>query len=101
MTTPALLQQTTLFAGLGTEDLIALPDACRLRRFARDVALFHAEDPGDTLFILRSGRVKIVLESGAADHILCLHGPGDTLGELSVIDDKPRSATVVAIEPVE
>src|SRR4029079_11809941 len=48
-----------------------------------------------------SGQVKIVMETTVADHILGFSGPGDTLGELSVIDGKPRPATVIAIAPVE
>lgn len=100
MTTQALLKQTTLFGSLTAPDLDALAAVCRLRRFAQGTTLFLADDPGDTLFVLRSGQVKVVLETSAADHILCLYGPGDTLGELSVIDGKPRSATIIAIEPV-
>jgi CRP/FNR family cyclic AMP-dependent transcriptional regulator len=101
MTLQELLAQTTVFGPLDAPDRAALAAACRTRRFARGVALFHADDPGDTLFVIRSGQVKVVLETDTADHILCLCGPGDCLGELSLIDGQPRSATVIAIEPVE
>jgi CRP/FNR family cyclic AMP-dependent transcriptional regulator len=101
MTVHELLTQTTVFRSLDAPDLAALAAACRVRRYAPGVALFCAEDAGDTLFVIRSGQAKVVLETSAADHILCLCGPGDCLGELSLIDGKPRSATVIAIEPVE
>jgi CRP-like cAMP-binding protein len=99
--TQDLLAQTTIFGSLNEEDLGALAAACRVRRFAAGVVLFHAEDPGDTLFVIRSGQVKVVLETGADDHILCLCGPGEHLGELSLIDGQPRSATATAVGPVE
>jgi CRP-like cAMP-binding protein len=101
MTSRELLARTTLFGSLNEEDLGALADACRVRRFAPGVVLFHAEDSGDTLFVVRSGQVKVVLETAGEDHILCLCGPGDYLGELSLIDGQPRSATAVAVEAVE
>ena len=101
MTAQELLAQTTLFASLDGQDLHALAAACRVRRFAPGVVLFHVEDPGDTLFVIRCGQVKLVLETAAADHILCLCGPGDYLGELSLIDGEPRSATAIAVEAVE
>lgn len=101
MTHEELLAQTTVFQSLEAEALRDLAAACRVRRFAPGVVLFHADDPGDALFVIRSGQVKIVLETDAADHILGLCGPGDHLGELSLLDGRPRSATVIAIEPVE
>ena len=55
--------------------------------------------PGDALFVVRSGRVKVVLlaEDGR-EVILGLLGVGEHFGELSLIDDRPRSAHVIAME---
>src|SRR5688500_16108435 len=73
-----------------------------VRSFARGVALFHELQASDRVVLLRSGRVKLtaVTEQGR-EILLAIAGPGDVLGELSALDDKPRSATAVAIEPVE
>jgi CRP-like cAMP-binding protein len=101
VTTQDLLAQTSVFGALDAPDLAALAAACRARRFAPGAVLFHVEDPGDTLYVIRSGQVKVVLETPGADHILCLCGPGDCLGELSLLDGKPRSATVIAIDALE
>jgi CRP/FNR family transcriptional regulator, cyclic AMP receptor protein len=101
VTSRELLAQTSVFGALDEADLAALGAACRARRFAPGVVLFHVEDAGDTLFVIHSGQVKVVLETPAADHILCLCGPGDCLGELSLLDGNPRSATVIAIDAVE
>jgi CRP/FNR family transcriptional regulator/CRP/FNR family cyclic AMP-dependent transcriptional regulator len=96
------LARVSVFASLPEEELRAVADACRTRTFKRGEVLFHEEDPGNALFILESGQVKIVLISDeGSETILRVQGPGECLGELSLIDGSPRSATAVALEPVE
>ena len=54
------------------------------------------------MLLLRSGRVKVCsVTAGGAESVLAFRGPGDLVGELSALDEQPRSATVVAVEPVE
>ena len=87
-------------------DVLGL-DAClaclRLRRFKRDETVFHQGDPGDALFIVASGSVKVVLPSdeGAEPAIVAVLGAGEFFGELAILDGAPHSATIVAIEPTE
>ena len=82
-------------------------DAClaclRLRRFRRDETVFHQGDPGDALYVVASGRVKVVLPSPDTGEpaILATLGPGGFFGELALLDGAPRSATAVALDPVE
>ena len=82
-------------------------DAClaclRLRRFKRDETVFHQGDPGDALYIVASGRVKVVLPSPDASEgaILATLARGQFFGELAMLDGQPHSADVVAIEPTE
>jgi CRP-like cAMP-binding protein len=73
-----------------------------VRSFERGVALFHERQASDRVVVLRSGRVKLtsVTENGR-EILLAIAGPGDVLGELSALDDQPRSATAIAIEQVE
>ncbi len=75
----------------------------RLRRFRRDQTIFHQGDPGDALFVIASGMVKVVLPSPDAGEpaILATLGPGDFFGELAMLDGEPHSATVITLEPVE
>ena len=64
--------------------------------------LFRKGDPGDSLYMIRTGWVKIVTED--AQHkelVLNKCGPGEVIGEMSLIDSAPRSASVVALTPVE
>src|SRR5215210_515356 len=102
MTRAELLSQVSFFASLGEEELRALAESCRIRTFKRGEVLFHEEDPGNALFILQSGQIKIVLIGpDGGETILRVQGPGDCMGELSLIDGAPRSATAVALEPIE
>ena len=92
-----------LFAGLDDRTLDLLTAALRSRRFRRDEVIFHTDDPGDSLFVVVSGTVKITLsaDDGAEPAILTTIGPGGFFGELALLDGAPRSATAVAMEPVE
>jgi CRP/FNR family transcriptional regulator len=64
--------------------------------------IFHEGDPGDALFIVQSGLVKISLPGETGDEaILATLGPGDFFGELALLDGAPRSATATALEATE
>jgi CRP/FNR family cyclic AMP-dependent transcriptional regulator len=74
----------------------------RPRRFARGETIFHeSDDPGGVLAITR-GRVKVsVLGVGGREVVLRISEPGELIGELSAIANRPRTATVIAIDEVE
>jgi CRP-like cAMP-binding protein len=96
------LAQVRLFVGLDRSTLARLASGARTRRFRRGEVLFHQGDPGDALFIVTAGAVKIVLPSEEGDEaILATVRPGDFFGELALIDGAPRSATAVALEMTE
>jgi CRP-like cAMP-binding protein len=102
MAQPSPLSRVSLFSSLAEEDLQALADACRTRTFERGEVLFHEEDESTMLYILKSGQVKIVLiDANGEETILHVVGPGRSLGELSLVDGEPRSATAVALDRVE
>jgi CRP/FNR family cyclic AMP-dependent transcriptional regulator len=91
-----------LFAGLDAEGLANLARGMRIRRFRRSETVFHVGDPGDALFIVMAGSIKITLPADTGDEaILATLRPGDFFGELALLDGAPRSATAVAIEPTE
>lgn len=96
------LERVQLFAGLDRDTLERLATGLRTRRFRRNEVLFHQGDPGDSLFIVTAGAVKIVLPSEEGDEaILATVRPGAFFGELALLDGAPRSATAVAMEPTE
>jgi CRP-like cAMP-binding protein len=100
--TVAALRQAELFRMLSPDALAALAEQSRRRAHARGGVVFLQGDPGDGIYLVLSGRVKITVESPDGDEmLLATLGPLDTFGELSLIDGEPRSATAETLEPVE
>lgn len=98
-TTADFLGTVPLFNGLDHEELQRFADLTRERFYPKGSVILFEHDPGDSLFVVRSGRVKVVLigEDGR-EVILGVLGVGEHFGELSLIDDRPRSAHVIAME---
>lgn len=99
----ASLGRCSLFAHVDARTLEAVAQRLRRRRFKRDAVIFDQGDPGDSLFIVESGSVKLVLLSpeGAEGAIIATLGPGMSFGELALLDGAPRSASAIALEPSE
>jgi CRP/FNR family transcriptional regulator, cyclic AMP receptor protein len=88
---------------LSPADRDALVATGREHSYRRDAVVFHEGDRSGYAVLIVAGRVKIVTSaSDGTETVLSLRGPGDLVGEMAVIDDPatPRSATVVAIEPL-
>ncbi|HEY0518827.1 MAG TPA: Crp/Fnr family transcriptional regulator [Ilumatobacteraceae bacterium] len=72
------------------------------RRYRKGDSVFHAGDQGDSIHLIVKGRVAIQVVTTAGDTAtLNLLGAGESFGELALVSDGIRSATVVAIEPLE
>jgi CRP/FNR family transcriptional regulator, cyclic AMP receptor protein len=96
------LRRCALFKRVDEGALRELARQLRRRRFRRNEVIFHQGDPGDSLHVVTSGSVKIVLPSAEGEEaIIATLRPGDFFGELSLLDGASRSATVVALEPAE
>jgi CRP/FNR family transcriptional regulator, cyclic AMP receptor protein len=86
----------------GADATAAIAALAGRRRFPRGQALMHAGQVPQDVFVLRSGRVKVsAVASSGRQVLLAFRGPGDLVGELSALDERPRSASIVALEPVE
>jgi CRP-like cAMP-binding protein len=97
------LRRCALFARVDDASLRACAAHLRVRRFRRGETIFHQGDPGDSLYIVETGAVKIVLPSpaGGEEAIIATLGQTDYFGELAILDGAPHSATAVALEPTE
>ena len=97
--TADFLATIPLFSGLQRDELQRFADLTRERSYPKGSVILFQDDPGESLFVLRSGRVKVVLigEDGR-EVILGVLEPGAHFGELALIDDQPRSAHVIAME---
>lgn len=97
-----LLRACTLFSNLTDEQLQALASKLQPVTFRRNTVIFSKNDPGDALYIICSGRVKIsVLNTEGKDLIINIYTQGDTFGEMSLFDGLPRSAAASAQDNVE
>ncbi len=97
------LRSSGLFGAADDAAIEALVRVLRIRRFRRGETVFHQGDPGDALFVIASGSVKVVLPSdeGAEPAIVAILGSGEFFGELAILDGAPHSATIVAVEATE
>ena len=98
----AMLRSVPLFASFSEEPLRMLTTVVTRRSVTRSTIIMAAGDPTDSLYIILSGRLKVMMsDADGKEVILSLIGPGEFFGEMGLIDDSPRSASVVTIEPCE
>jgi CRP/FNR family transcriptional regulator, cyclic AMP receptor protein len=96
----ALLARTKLFGVLDRDVLLKVAEDARTRRFDRGDHIFHQGDPGECLYVIAEGHIKVfVVSEEGAEMVLATLRPPDLFGELAIIDDGPRSASTKAIEP--
>jgi CRP/FNR family cyclic AMP-dependent transcriptional regulator len=93
------LRQTDLLGSVPAHDLEPIAAASRLRTVRRGQVLFTTGDPSDTVILVVSGRVKVVVRSAdGAELTLTIVQPGGMIGDLSVADGGPRSADAEALD---
>ena len=98
----AVLKSVPLFASFQDEQLRTLVTLVTRRSAPRGSTIMAAGDLTDTLYLVISGRLKVMMgDADGKEVILTIIGPGEFFGEMGLIDDNPRSASVVAIEPCE
>lgn len=74
----------------------------RRRTFGRGEVVFHKGDPGDAIHLIAKGRFAVRVTTPLGETaMLAIRGPGEAFGELALVSDAPRSATVAALEPAE
>jgi CRP/FNR family transcriptional regulator, cyclic AMP receptor protein len=98
---PSTLSEFPLFRDLTTEQLTRLNDLLRRRTFPAGTNLASAEEPGEVVYLILNGTVKIfVTQADGNDVIIAFGGPGDVEGEMSVLDTVAagRSADIVTQE---
>ena len=102
MVSTAVLKTVPLFTSFPEEQLRMLSTMITRKSAPRSTTIMAGGDPTDSLYIVLSGRLKVMMsDSEGKEVILSILGPGEFFGEMGLIDDEPRSATVITIEPCE
>lgn len=95
-----LLSLTQLFAGLDGRALAAVASEGHERSYKRGAPIFHEGESGDALYVIAAGTVKIFLTSESGDELVFATARSpETLGDVSLFDQGPRSASAEALEP--
>ena len=92
------LAKVNLFSTLNKKELQALAHSSQERTYSAGTKLFSQGDSGSALYILKSGKVRVTTGSGAEEREINTVSAGETVGEMALLDDQPRSATITAIE---
>jgi CRP/FNR family transcriptional regulator, cyclic AMP receptor protein len=96
------LKQVAIFADLAEEDIRDMMKVAKRRTFRAGETIFHRDDPGEVLYLINEGKVRICLISPDGQEIsLAVLGVGEYFGEFALYDRLPRSADAIAIEKVE
>ena len=70
------------------------------RKFQKNVIVLHEGDQSNALYIIDSGQIKVSkINDQGKEVVLCILGDGDHFGEMSLIDDEPRSASIITKTP--
>ena len=98
---PADLKSIPLFEGVPEPDLRALAERTVTRNYPKQAIIVSEGDESDSLYLILAGRVKIDLaDEHGKELILAIKGPGQYFGEM-VLDEQPRSASVMTLEPAQ
>jgi CRP-like cAMP-binding protein len=103
MSIEELLARVPIFAGLNKDQLAALAGLVVRRTFTRGQVLIREGDTDAALYIIVSGQVSVTKRAapGGTDLHLATQGPGAFVGEMTLLDGSPRSATVTALASTE
>jgi CRP/FNR family cyclic AMP-dependent transcriptional regulator len=102
MVSTAVLKAVPLFASFPEDQLRMLTTVVTRRSLPRSTTVMASGDPTDSLYIVLSGRLKVMMsDAEGKEVILSILLPGEFFGEMGLIDDAPRSASVVSIEACE
>lgn len=96
------LRTIPIFSGLAPERLDVVCRLASMRRVARGTSVVLAGESTDFVYFVLNGSLKVVVgDEDGREVILTIVGQGDVFGEMGVVDDSPRSATVTAVAPTD
>ena len=97
----SMLATSEWFGALPVAELEAIAETARYHWAVSGEVIVEEGEPGDTFFLLTKGQVKVSTRVDGVNHTLTTLSPGQFFGEVAVLNDRPRTATVVADGEVE
>jgi CRP/FNR family cyclic AMP-dependent transcriptional regulator len=95
-----MLEEVPLFRGLSPDALAKIEGRCVSRNYPRNAVVISEGDEATSMYIILSGSVKVYhTDADGKETILNTQGPGTHFGELALVDESPRSASVITTEP--
>ncbi|MGB5150178.1 MAG: cyclic nucleotide-binding domain-containing protein [Mycobacterium sp.] len=92
----AVLSRTAIFQDVNRDAMAALEAELEWMTFPRNHTVFAEGEPGDRLYVVVQGKVKVGRRSGdGRESLIAVMGPGETFGELALFDPGPRTATAL------
>jgi small-conductance mechanosensitive channel/CRP-like cAMP-binding protein len=96
------LRSLPLFVGLSDDQIRTISEKSSIQRFTGDEELVRQGDTGDSMYVIKSGGVRVMVSAGGGEGRLVAHlGPGDIFGEMSLLTGEPRAASVIADSETE
>lgn len=93
----ALLRNLDIFEDMSDPDLVTFGNFFKDRIFVQNEVIFHEGEPGNSMMIIASGEVRVSQTHGPnSEEALMILKKGDIFGEMALLEDLPRSATVIA-----
>ena len=90
------LQNVQIFRTLPHDAITLIAEKLQLVAFRKDTMIFTIDDPGDCMYIIKSGEVKVIAGTDENDEVLAYLGRGNYFGEMALLTEEPRSASVMA-----
>ncbi len=95
-----MLQNIDLFDGLSEQDLAVLEEHCTARQYPGNTILINEGDETDSMYVILSGEAKVFMSDDSGKEVtLNILSDGDYFGELALLDERPRSASVMTMRP--
>lgn len=91
------LHNVLIFRDLAVEELNLITEKLQLMTYPKDSIIFNIDDPGDCMYIIKTGEVKVIAGVGTRGEVLAYLGRGNYFGEMALLTGEPRSASVVAV----
>ncbi len=95
------LEQVELFRGLTSSEKALISAGMEAQSFGSSEAIIRQGDPGDSMFFIREGSVRVLLRTGDQVHQVTTLGEGDYFGEMALLTGEPRTATIIADSDVD